>query len=536
MTTRTARGLSALVAAGAILAAVPACRGGGMPAETRRWLAHVKYLSSDAMRGRQTGSPEHRTAAQYVAAQFEELGLQPGAGEGFLQPVGFIARRVREKDCALDLVFGDRVVPLTLGEDATLQMSVDSDSLLEAKAVFVGYGLSVPEAGYDDLAGTDLTGKIAVLLQGGPSAVKEPLRSYAQSTGARWSRLHEHGAIGLVTISNPHHSDIPWLRGASQRFSPGMVLADSTLDERRGQRLGVSFNPDRANKLFEGTPHNMAELLALADSQVTLPVFPLVPKIRARVHYDRETLESQNVVALLPGSDPALKDEIVLLTAHLDHLGVGAPVAGDSIYNGAMDNASGVAALIEIARALTKAPKRPARTVAFVCVTGEEKGLLGSRYFTDHLPMRRDRVIANINLDQVRPLFPLKLMTAIAVDESTLGDTIRAVAGGMGLRIQADPEPWRNLMRRADNWSFMQIGVPATGFVLAPEKDTPDDAAYKEWYARRYHTPLDDLDQPWVPSAAAAFNDFFGRLVAALANAERRPQWKAGSEYAKPSR
>ena len=143
---------------------------------------------------------------------------------------------------------------------------------------------------------------------------------------------------------------------------------------------------------------------------------------------------------------------------------------------------------------------------------------------------------ANINLDQVRPLFPLKQLTAIAVDESTLGDTIRDVAGGMGLRIQADPEPWRNLMRRADNWNFMQIGVPATGFVLAPEKGTDDEAVYKEWYARRYHTPLDDLDQPWDPSAAATFNDFFGRLVTALANDGRRPAWKPGSVYATPSR
>jgi len=502
-----------------------------MPAETRRWLAHVKYLSSDAMRGRQTGSPEHRTAAQYVAAQFEELGLQPGAGEGFLQPVGFIARRVREKDCALDLVFGDRVVPLTLGEDATLQMSVDSDSLLEAKAVFVGYGLSVPEAGYDDLAGTDLTGKIAVLLQGGPSAVKEPLRSYAQSTGARWSRLHEHGAIGLVTISNPHHSDIPWLRGASQRFSPGMVLADSTLDERRGQRLGVSFNPDRANKLFEGTPHNMAELLALADSQVTLPVFPLVPKIRARVHYDRETLESQNVVALLPGSDPALKDEIVLLTAHLDHLGVGAPVAGDSIYNGAMDNASGVAALIEIARALTKAPKRPARTVAFVCVTGEEKGLLGSRYFSLKPTVPAEAIVADLNVDMVLPIIPLKRMIVFGDGESDLGADAKGVADETGIAIQADPEPLRNRFIRSDQFNFIRRGVPSVAFSTGAVPGSQEDSLLHRWTRERYHAPADDAEQPLDPAAPADLIRYVTRLTVQVADRPTRPAWNDASFF-----
>jgi Zn-dependent M28 family amino/carboxypeptidase len=238
---------------------------------------------------------------------------------------------------------------------------------------------------------------------------------------------------------------------------------------------------------------------------------------------------------LLPGSDPVLGNEYLVLSAHLDAYGFGEPWGSDRIYNGAFDDAAYVATLLDLAERIRDSRMTFRRSILFAIFTGEEKGLLGSRHFTRHLPVARARVVANINLDQVRPLFPLKLLTAIALEESTLGDTIRKVAGEAGIQVQADPEPWRNLMRRADNWNFMQIGVPATGFVLAPRKGTSDEAIYKEWYARRYHTPLDDLDQPWDPSAAAAFNTFVGKLVAAVADAEERPRWRPGSEYAKSS-
>ena len=165
-------------------------------------------------------------------------------------------------------------------------------------------------------------------------------------------------------------------------------------------------------------------------------------------------------------------------------------------------------------------------------MTGEEKGLLGSRYYATHLTVPRERLVANVNLDQLRPVFPLHTLTMHAVDESTLGDTAQQVAGAMNIRIQADPEPLRNRMRRSDNFSFMQIGVPATGFVFGYRPGSDDEAAYRRWYADRYHTPLDDLSQPWLPEAAAKFNDFFARFVTVLANADEAPRWKSGSQFA----
>lgn len=245
-------------------------------------------------------------------------------------------------------------------------------------------------------------------------------------------------------------------------------------------------------------------------------------------------LESPNVVGMIAGSDAALSNEALVLSAHLDGYGLGEPWGSDRIYNGAFDDAAYVAALLELSERIHERAVTLKRSIVFAIFTGEEKGLLGSRYFTKHLPLPKEHVVANINLDQVRPLFPLKQLTLIGLNESTLDDTILSVAQRHGLRIQADPEPWRNLIRRADNWNFVQIGVPAVGFVLAPQKGTMDEEAYRAWYAQRYHTPLDDLNQPWDPSAAAAFNTFFEQVVIELANGPTRPAWRPGSVYSKP--
>jgi Zn-dependent M28 family amino/carboxypeptidase len=222
----------------------------------------------------------------------------------------------------------------------------------------------------------------------------------------------------------------------------------------------------------------------------------------------------------------------VVLSAHVDGYGIGEPWGRDNIYNGAFDDAAYVATLIDFAEKLRASGTALRRSLLFTVVTGEEKGLLGSRYYTQHLTVPQQQLVANINLDQLQPVFPLHTLTMHALDESTLGDTARQVAAAMNITIQADPEPLRNLMRRSDNWNFMQLGVPATGFIFGYAPGSSDEVAYRRWYADRYHTPLDDLSQPWVPDAAARFNEFFGRLVTALANADEAPRWKPGSEFA----
>ena len=498
----------------------------------RRWREHVEFLASDAMRGRQTGSPEHLKAAEYVAAQFKALGLEPaGDGGTYLQPVPFAWRRIDEPRSSLELVFPDRTVPLVLGEDATVSMSLDGPADLDAPLVFAGYGISVPEQGYDDLAKADLTGKVVVHIQGGPNGVTEPRRSQAQFTGERWARLREKGAIGLITIRNPRRSDGGgnWARGAAQRFSPGMSLADAAVDERRGQKLGLNVNAAHAQKWFEGSGHAFAELLAASDSGDALPVFDLVPRVHAKIAYEKKTVTSQNVVALLRGSDPKLAQEYVVLTGHLDHLGVGAPVAGDSVFNGAIDNASGVSSLMEAARLL--AERRPKRSLLFVIVTGEEKGLLGSYYWTVRPTVPLASVAANLNVDMVLPIVPLAHLLVHGVNESTLGDAARSEARALGIEVLPDPEPRRNLFIRSDQFNFIRAGVPAIAFSAAAVPGSPEDSLIKAWTRQRYHQPSDDLAQPMDPGAASDLIDFIARLTERVANQPGRPAWKDASFF-----
>ena len=482
------------------------------------------------MRGRQVGSPEHQRASEYVAGQFRSIGLEPAGEKGsFLQPVPFTWRRIDETRSSVELVDGDRVEPLTLGVDATISMAIDQPESLEASLAFAGYGISVPEQGYDDLARVDLKGKVVVYLNGAPATVTEPRRAQSQFAGERWARLRERGAIGIVALRNPRRAEGPWEQNAAQRFSPGMSLADPEIDERQGQRLALNANSATAQKWFEGSGHTFEEILALADSGKALPAFELPARVRAKVRYEKRTVSSPNVVARLPGRDPVLSKEYVVLTAHLDHLGVGAPVEGDSIFNGALDNASGVSVLLEVARALEA--KRPGRSVLFNVVTGEEKGLLGSYYWTRRPTVPLAQVVANVNVDMLLVIAPFTHLVVQGVGESTLGDAARDEAMASGIAVVPDPEPQRNRFIRSDQFSFIRAGIPAVAFNAGALPGSPRDSLLRAWVRSRYHEPSDDLAQPIDPTAPAALIRYITALTARVADAPDRPRWKDGSFF-----
>jgi Zn-dependent M28 family amino/carboxypeptidase len=251
-------------------------------------------------------------------------------------------------------------------------------------------------------------------------------------------------------------------------------------------------------------------------------------KVQARVGMTRSQVKSENIVGVLPGSDPKLKKEYVVVSAHLDHLGIGEPVNGDRIYNGAMDDASGDASLIEIARAMKDA--KPKRSILFLSVTAEEKGELGSEYFAAH-PTVKGRIVADINMDMYLPLFPLKYLEVQGLDESTLGDDVRVVAGEAGVQIQADKEPEHNRFIRSDQYSFIKKGVPALAFKFGWVSGTPEEKTFRAWYAQRYHAPADDLSQPVDLAAAAQFNSILEKLALRVADADQRPEWKSTSFF-----
>jgi Zn-dependent M28 family amino/carboxypeptidase len=258
----------------------------------------------------------------------------------------------------------------------------------------------------------------------------------------------------------------------------------------------------------------------------------LIPAtLKATVSVRRAEVVSQNVVALLPGTDPQLEGEYVVFSAHLDHLGIGKPIKGDSIYNGAMDNASGVATLLDVAARLKESGARLRRSVLFVAVTGEEKGLLGSRHFANNPTVAADKIVANINTDMFLPLFPFKKLTVYGLDESDLGDDATAVANSLGVAPQADLEPQRNIFIRSDQYSFIRRGIPALALKVGFDKGSPEEKIAKKWLAERYHAPSDDLAQPVDKQAAAAFDALVARLLERVANRDHRPQWRAASFF-----
>ena len=494
-----------------------------------RWFAHVEALANDGMRGRETGSPEHLKAAEYVADHFRQAGLEPAGTAGYLQPVAFRSRRINEAQSSLALVTRGKAAPVTLGDEATFGMRIDPAPSVEAPLVFAGHGLQIPEVKHDDFAGLDVKGKVVVLLSGSPSSVPGALSAHYQSAAERWNTLKRLGAIGTITLANPKSMDVPWERSAPNRLNPAMALADASLDDTAGQQVSITFNPARAERLFEGSGHTFAELLKIADEGKALPHFPLPAVVRARVAVENRDVESHNVAGIVRGSDPRLAGEFVVLTAHLDHVGVGAPINGDDLYNGAMDNASGIATLIESASVIAKA--RPKRSVVFVAVTAEEKGLLGSRYYSLNPTVPREGIAANVNMDMFLPLFPLKSLMVLGLDESDLGDDVRAVAQEMGLGVKPDSQPQRNRFIRSDQYNFIRQGVPALALKLGFEPGSSEAKIEADWTRERYHAPADDLAQPIDRAAAVGFTDMIGRLSLRVANRDTRPAWKGDSFF-----
>ena len=519
-----------MTAIAVVLAAAPIGVRGDDTTSTR-WFAHVEALANDGMEGRNTGSPAHRRAAEYIAAQFLKAGLEPAGVGGYIQPVAFKTRRIVETQSSLALVTDGKADALTLGEDANISTRGDPAPSIEAPLVFVGYGLNIPERQINDFTGVSLKGAIVVYISATPRSLAGPLQAHFGSAAERWKMYKAAGAVGTVSIANPKSTDIPWARSTLARLQPAMSLADASLQDAPGQLLSVTMNPARAERLFAGSGHTFQELLARVDAGQPLPSFALTSRLRATTRVERSVVESQNVAGILRGSDPRRRSECVLVSAHLDHLGVGEPIDGDRIYNGAMDNASGIAAMLEIAAQLREAGAKPARSMLFVAVTGEEKGELGSRYFAAHPTVPLASIVANVNIDMFLPLFPLKTLMVLGLDESDLGDDIRATATAAGVDVQADPEPQRNRFVRSDQYSFIKAGIPALAMKVGYQADSPEAAIAAKWTAERYHAPSDDVNQPIDLPAAGKYVEIVRDLAIRIANRTDRPKWREGSFF-----
>ncbi len=499
--------------------------------EGSRWWKDVSFLASDDLQGRMTGSGEYQAAAGYVAEQFKKEGLTAAGTVGFFQPVKFRSLEIDEGYTSVELIRGSDATPLTLGKEVIVSATGDSGEEITADAVFVGYGISAPEANYDDFAGVDLRGKVAVYLAGGPDTIKDPLRAHEESSGERWKAMKAAGAIGAAMIFNSTNQEVPWERIAGNRQKPSLELADASLRRDQGKTISLAINPEYADAFFAGSGHTMAEIMAAAKAKQALPKFPLAVRIHAKTKVKETDTESPNVTGELAGSDPQLKKEFVIVSAHLDHLGVGAPVNGDDIYNGAMDNAAGVAALIQIAHDFHASGVKPKRSVIFLALCGEEEGELGSWYFANHPTVPSDEIVADINMDMFLPLFPLEYLQVQGLDESTLGDDIRSAGQADGVKVIADEQPDANRFIRSDQYSFVQKGIPALAFKFGYEKGSPQEKTFSDWVHTHYHAPSDDLNQKVDQDAAGKFCHLIYMLTDQVADDAARPAWEPASFF-----
>lgn len=492
------------------------------------WWAHVKYLASDELQGRNVGSPGYDKAAEYVSSQFKQAGLEPGASGNYFQSVTFTETSLAAAQSKLSLTRNAQSLDIPVPAEAQLGYSANSAPSIQAPAVFAGFGLVIPEAHHNDLTGLPTRGAVIAFLTGGPSSIDGNLRSHYSSAEERWKAFRAAGAVGMISIPNPKSMDIPWARQAAAWGRPRMSLADSKSTE--GLKLSASWNPANADDLLVGSGHTFQQILEAADHEQPLPHFALPSSVSAEVVISNRPVSSKNVVGLRRGQDAKLKNEFVVISAHLDHLGTGTPVDGDGIYNGAMDDASGVASLIEIAKALSRERTVTARSLVFVAVTGEEKGELGSTFFANH-PTVNGPIVADLNMDMFLPLFPLKWLEVQGLNESTLGNDVRLVAESAGVKVQADKEPNRNRFIRSDQYSFIKKGVPALAFKFGYIPGAPEEKIYQDWYKDRYHGVTDDTTQPVDAAAAAQFNSILQNLALRVANAPQRPTWNSNSFF-----
>lgn len=495
-----------------------------------RWWNHVRILAADDMEGRGTGTPGYDRAADYVIAQAKALGLKPAGVNGYRQPVAFVEQIVRSADSRASLVTPDGETALSVPGDIIFSGSGGPvPDLVDAPMVFAGYGLHLPEAGHDDFAGLDVKGKIVVVLSGGPAALSGALKSHARSERAKW--LADHGAVGLIALVTPGQVEIPWERRMALAGAPALYYADDALRDSRAPFMNAQLDPARSAMLFGGSGHDFAAIAAAADASAPVATFPLMARMKAQLVASRHPITSDNIVAMMPGTDPRLKAEHVVLSAHLDGYGIGTAMRGDAIYNGALDNASGVASLIEIARKLKEGSVRPKRSILFTFVTAEEKGLLGSRYFARRPTVPVSSIVADFNFDMALPIFPLTSVTPIGYDQSSLGKDAAAIGATMGLPITPDPFPDRNVFIRSDQYSFIREGIPALFFKFGFKAGTPEATIEKAWRANIYHSPFDDPQKPVMPAETARLNDYVAALALRVANAPDRPHWNEDSFF-----
>jgi hypothetical protein len=533
------RSIAAAFCAAAIVTAHAAPAAGRPDVQPERIRAHVEFLADDLLEGRAAGTRGYDLAARYVAAQMAALGLKPAGTAGtWYQEIEFLEGSPVVPAGRLELLRDGSVVALESARDFLPALDYfAAQSEIEAPLAFVGFAVHAPERGYDDFAGVDLRGKIAVVLSGGPPTFPSTARAHYSAGLTKNAELVRRGAVGVLTVRTPwDERTTPWERIVQQSWRPGMRWLDA--DGRPANafpelKRQATLGPSGATAVFAEAAKSLEQVFEDAKAGRST-AFELPGRARLAGQTMTSRRQSANVVGILEGSDPKLRGEHLVLTAHLDGVGRGAAVAGDSIYNGAMDNATGIGVMLEVARALQSAKVRPKRSIVFVATTAEERGLLGADYYAERPTVPRASIVANLNMDMPVAAVPLRDLVAYGAEHSTLGSVVSRAARAEGYVLTPDPRPDEVIFVRSDQYPFVRRGIPAL-YLDAGEAAIDGSARGRETYDAflkdRYHQPSDDLSQPIDYGTLAGLARVNARVVLEVANARERPRWNAGDFF-----
>ena len=535
--------ITSILGGGLLTAAIAACSSTlffPIPsADSDNIRSHVDYLAGDALRGRQTGSPGYRQAADYVADQFRQLGLKSITGDDYLQMVPFRKATWGNQRATFELRGRDGDINFELGKDfIAAPPTIGTDTAVSAGLVFVGYGIEAPEYGLNDYAGLDVQGKIAVILDGRPRQLPNEVGAHYASGRTKRETASRHGAVGYITLNTPaREARRPFARSVAHLEDPKFdwLRADDIPGNAiPGMHPGVVLDMPAAKQLFIGAARSLDTIYTEVDNNVVPRGFALPYSATLTSGAKHEKILSPNVVGLLPGADPALKDEYVVFSAHLDHIGVDSKGEGDRINNGAQDNAAGIAVMLEVARLFQASGSAPRRSILFVAVTAEEEGLLGSDYFAQHPPVPPAAMVANINLDMPMLLYPFRDVIAFGAEHSSLGRTAEQAARRAGLKLSPDPMPEQVIFVRSDHYSFVRQGVPAIYLITGREaidRDIDGASAQINFLKTRYHRPSDEADAEINYVAAQQFAEVNYVIAREVADEDRTPRWNRGDFF-----
>jgi hypothetical protein len=506
--------------------------GAGPDFSADRFKSHVAFLADDRLEGRDAGSRGHEIAAAYVASQFMGLGLKPGGSNGsWYEEVPFRSALLEGKP-RITVSGPAGATSWDNGTEVSVGPSfVAEKEDLTAPVVFAGYGAEAPQFGADDYRGLDVRGKVVAVFAGLPKGLPSEIAAHLGDTKGEVAA--RHGAVGMITLyTSAFAKQRPFAIMARRGSRPALAwVGPNGQAGEAGARFNAYLSDTAAAALFAGAPRSFADVRAEADGGTTPRGFALATKLRLERQTQWTTIKSPEVIGLLPGTDPKLKDEYVILMGHLDHLGMRKPTkpGEDVIYNGALDNAAGVATMLEAARAFATTAQKPRRSILFIANTGEEKGLLGASYFASNPTVPARKIVAAVDLDMPLLLYRFTDVIAFGADHSTVGEAVRRAAAQMGVGLSPDPMPEENIFVRSDHYEFVKQGVPA--IMLATGWSNGGGAKWKAFLGGTYHSPRDDMSQPIDWDSGARFARLNYLIARQLADAPQRPLWYRGDYF-----